>query len=326
MVSESNRPIRMTQEELEAHPRWLSTSQRDVLRRPLRGWLAAPLVNRDGENLGLIQLSDKVDGDFTEEDENTLVQLAQMASVAVENARLYDAAQEALTVRDQFLSVASHELKTPLTTLTAHTQLMRRRSSVGQPITERDIRSLAVVDEQARRLRKLIENLLDLSRLQSGRFMADLGPVDLCALVRRVCSEAMSAEEGRSVGLDCDDEPLMVLGNELLLEQVLQNLVQNALKYSEPGSPVNIRARSSGEQATVSVTDRGIGVPTVDLPRLFEPFYRASNTVKGLQPGTGIGLYIVREIVANHNGSVDVDTAEGLGSTFTIRIPLLGAA
>jgi signal transduction histidine kinase len=153
-----------------------------------------------------------------------------------------------------------------------------------------------------------------------------VAPVDICALARRVVAEVQPTSEAHSVTCVSPDAALLVEGDELRLEQVLQNLLQNAIKYSPGGGPVEVIVAPEGGQAMVAVLDRGIGLPDEALPRLFERFYRAPNADPRQISGMGIGLYVVREIVRLHGGSVEAGRREGGGSRFTVRLPLAVAA
>jgi len=259
---------------------------------------------------------------YTDEDVTLAAEVARRAALALDNARLYRDAQDAIQLRDQFLSVAAHELKTPLTSLLGNAQLLQRRDQRDQLLGPRERRNVEVIVDQATRLNRMVSTLLDISRLEAGQLTIERRPLDLGALVRRIVEEAAPGLEERPLDLRCPEEPLLVEGDELRLEQVFQNLLQNAVKYSPPDAPVAVEvARQAGEVA-VAVRDRGIGIPSEALPRLFQRFFRASNVSGGSVVGLGIGLYVVREIVALHGGAVEVASAEGQGSTFTVRLPL----
>jgi signal transduction histidine kinase len=253
-------------------------------------------------------------------------ELARRAAVAIENAQLYSATQEAVRAREVFLSVASHELKTPLTTLLGNAQLLLRRSERERSLNERDSRSLRLVVDQAQRLNRMIGALLDLSRLQAGQLSIDHTRIDLSVLGQRVVEEAQPGLERHTLAFVPADGPLAIVGDELRLEQVIQNLLQNAIKYSPAGGRVEVRAARHSAMACISVTDQGIGIPQAALARLFTRFYRAPNVDPQHISGMGVGLYVVKEIVSLHGGEVMVESQEGVGSTFTICLPLASEA
>ena len=250
-------------------------------------------------------------------------ELAQRAAVALENAWLFHQAQEAVRMRDTFLSVAAHELKTPLTSLLGNAQLMLRRADREGTMHERDRRNVQLITEQARRLNQMILALLDISRIEMGHLTIDRTPVDVGALARRVVDEIQPTLIDHSVICVAPGTAVIVEGDEVRLEQVLQNLISNAIKYSLNGGTVHVDVVRQAGQVYISVTDQGIGIPKAAIPNLFRRFYRASNVDAQHISGMGIGLFVVKEIVTLHGGEVAVESTEGQGSTFTVRLPLL---
>ncbi|MBK9711471.1 MAG: CHASE3 domain-containing protein [Kouleothrix sp.] len=231
-------------------------------------------------------------------------------------------AQEAVRMRDVFFSVAAHELKTPLTSLVGNIQLIQRRAAREGILTERDERAFTVVGAQAQRLNTMIGALLDVSRLETGQLSLDRTAIDLRQLVQQVVAEVQPTLTQHTIAYEAPEHALMVAGDALRLEQVLQNLIQNAVKYSPGGGAVRVRARLQDAAACIEVIDQGIGIPAEAQARLFTRFYRASNVEEQQISGLGIGLYVVKEIVTLHGGTIAVASAEGAGSTFTVRLPL----
>jgi signal transduction histidine kinase len=229
-------------------------------------------------------------------------------------------AEAAVRLRDQFLSIASHELKTPLTALHGNIQLIQRRVARGEPFDERNRRLLDVLFEQAARFNRLIDAMLDISRIQTGQLALERGEVDVDRLARRVVSEMQQQLEQHRVRY-IGGQPAPIEGDELRLEQVLQNLLHNAVKYSPDGGEIVVRVDRRAECACIAVTDQGIGIPQHALPRLGQRFYRADNADSQAFSGLGIGLYVVNQIVALHGGRMDVASTEGQGSTFTVTLP-----
>jgi signal transduction histidine kinase len=168
----------------------------------------------------------------------------------------------------------------------------------------------------------MVAALLDISRIQTGQLSIERAPLDLCQLAQRVVDDLLPTLDKHQVALTLPDEALIVEGDELRLEQVFQNLLQNAVKYSPEGGTVDMRVEQRGDQACVMVADRGIGIPQEALPLLFRRFYRAGNVQAQHISGIGIGLYVVKEIVDLHGGQIDVASQEGVGSTFTICLPI----
>jgi PAS domain S-box-containing protein len=333
--------------------------------------LVAPLVDRNGLNLGRIELADRYEGEFTEQDEAILIQFARMASVAIENARLFHEAQDAVRAREVLLSIVSHDLRNLLAAIKGSTNLLRhyvvaapgvggvatpgvgdRGSGVGvsdeaakvnpKPLTSDkgsptpDPRSPAAnnarltagldrINAAATKMNGLIGELLDFARLQAGQPL-DLmrRRTDLVALARQVIEEHQHYSDRHQITLKCEVPELVGLWDPTRLERVFDNLISNAIKYSPQGGEITVsicRLESDPPQAVISVRDQGIGIPSADLPDIFGWFRRAGN-VSGQISGTGIGLASSLQVVQHHGGTIEVDSQEGAGSTFTVRLPL----
>lgn len=284
--------------------------------------MVAPLrVN--GEVIGILgALRDSPGLPYIESDLTLLQELADRAALAVSNARLYEQAQNAIKVRDQFLSIAAHELKTPLTSLSGQAQLAQRRLSRGEQAPQQLARSLDIIARQADRLDMMVHALLDVGRIEHGQFVLEQQILNLADLVARVVEEAQPDLEQHTMGYAAGPETLLINGDLLRLEQVIQNLLSNAVKYSPAGGAIWVNLERQDEYAVITVRDQGVGIPAAALPHLFQRFYRAPNVSDHHISGMGIGLYVVRELVALHGGTVDVTSSEGAGSVFTVRLPL----
>jgi signal transduction histidine kinase len=231
-------------------------------------------------------------------------------------------AERANRMKDQFLTVAAHELRTPLTTLMGQAQLFHRRAEREQHLLERDRNTLRIINDQVAWLNKLVQALLDVSRLEMGQLTIERAPLDVCELVRRVVREIALTVDDRQIELICPDQPIVIDGDELRLEQVVQNLIQNALKYSQAPDPVHVTVALQAGTPGITVQDQGIGIPHDELPNLFKRFYRAKNVEDQHISGMGIGLCVVKEIITMHGGTVEVDSIEGQGSSFAVSLPL----
>jgi K+-sensing histidine kinase KdpD len=288
-----------------------------------RSMIVVPLRARERiiGALGLISTADS-GRVYNSDDVDLAAEFARRAGVALDNARLYQEAQEAIQIRNQFLSIAAHELKTPLTALSGQAQLVQRRMSRGEQTPERLGRSLAIIGQQAERLDTMVGTLLDVGRLERGQFVLEQQTLDLVGLVGRVVDEVRPDLDHHTLVYEHGVDPILVNGDSLRLEQVVHNLVNNAVKYSPAGGTIMVRVERQAEAALLTVSDEGLGIPAGDLPQLFQQFYRADNVAAHHISGMGIGLYVVREIVTKHNGTVDVTSIEGVGSTFTVRLPL----
>jgi PAS domain S-box-containing protein len=290
--------------------------------------VAIPLSS-NGRAIGVLGLSFAIAQSFTTEDRTFLLMLARQCALALERARLYEAeqaahaaAQEAVHIRDTFFSVAAHELKNPLTSLLGNAQLLQRRLLRESRLSEGNQRSLAVVIEQAVRLNKMITEMLDVGRIASGHLTINRARLDINALIQRVVAEAQPTLIQHTLSYHDPGTPLIINGDASRLEQVLQNLLQNAIKYSPAGGRITLRVERQGQVICIAVADQGIGIPQRALPQLFQRFYRATQAAAGGIEGLGIGLYVVKEIVTLHGGTVMVESTEGVGSTFTVCLPL----
>ncbi|HEU5015422.1 MAG TPA: ATP-binding protein [Roseiflexaceae bacterium] len=231
-------------------------------------------------------------------------------------------AEAAVRMRDQFLSIAAHELKTPLTSLLGNVQLLQRRSKRDASLGERNVRVLNVIYNQTVRLNRMIEALLDISRLETGQLTIARQALDINELVRRVAAEIEPSLDQHTLEVHGPSEPIMITGDDLRLEQVLQNLIQNGIKYSPHGGTVAVSISQDATQVQITVTDPGIGIPKEALGKLFTRFYRAPNATEHQIHGMGVGLYVVAEIVRLHGGQISVTSRENQGSTFTVTLPL----
>ncbi|WP_338262626.1 ATP-binding protein [Corallococcus caeni] len=233
--------------------------------------------------------------------------------------------REAIAIRDQFLSMASHELRTPLTPLKATLDLLIRQLGSGQGTNpERQRETIARLNRQVDRLTRLIGDMLDVSRLQSGRFTLTVAPMDVVALAREVVEriQVTRPERAEQLTLEFPTESLVGWWDEQRLDQLLTNLVENALRYSPPGTPVVVRVREDADGVRVEVEDRGIGIPEESVPQLFTPFFRARNATEHYAGGLGLGLAICREIVERHGGRIGAKSdGPGQGTCFTVKLP-----
>lgn len=229
-------------------------------------------------------------------------------------------AEAALAVRDQFLSIAAHELKGPLTALNGYTYMLEQTlaRTESNALTQR---AVSMIERQAKRVDALIDQLLDVSRIERGQFSIDQQWLDLRVLAARVVENVRLTLTQHTLTLTVPDQPLLVLGDDVRLEQVMQNLLNNAVKYSPRGGPVTVALARAGADALLEVTDQGIGIPVDAQGHLFDSFFRATNAGQH-SSGFGIGLYVVKEIVTQHGGRVEVESREAEGSTFRVVLPL----
>ncbi|WP_437850541.1 AAA family ATPase [Sorangium sp. So ce363] len=253
-------------------------------------------------------------------------ELASRAALALDNSRLFAEAQEAIERRDEFLLVASHELKTPLTSLTMQAHLLARllpRLQRAEVAPERIDAAIQVLSRQIARLAHLVNELLDVTRLNAGRLTLARAPLDLAALTREVVERMRQQLADARCRAELDLEgPVVGNWDASRMEQVLINLLSNAMKYGA-GSPIHVVVRSLEGRALLVVRDHGMGIAEADQARIFERFERAVS-VRNFG-GLGLGLYIVRWIVTSHGGTIRVESAPGAGATFVVELPLHAA-
>jgi PAS domain S-box-containing protein len=228
--------------------------------------------------------------------------------------------------KDEFLAVASHDLKNPLAALMGQAQLLRRRLASGAIDPERLRQAVERIEASAARAAGMIDEVMDITRQQMGlRVELSCAPIDLVALARRVVDEQQRATERHEIRVEAPDGRIEGIWDEARLERVLSNLVSNAVKYSPQGGLVRVALAEEADMATITVEDQGVGIPAAALPRIFERFFRADN-VAGRFQGSGIGLGSALQIVEAHGGHIDVHSQEGQGSTFVVHLPRQAAA
>lgn len=250
----------------------------------------------------------------------------------LEHARLYESEQHLVSelqaldgAKTSFLASASHDLRTPLTSILGYVEILSDPAA-GEP--PEHLKMLDAVARNGRRLQTLIEDMLTISKIELGKFTSALRPVDLANLVPQAAEviQPSAVEKGVAFEVECAGQGLVVDGDAEQLDRVVINLLSNAVKYTPSHGSVKLTATRQGGCAQITVADTGMGIPEADQASLFTPFFRASNAVKLAVPGSGLGLSIVRTVVSNHHGEVMVNSAEGHGTTITVRIPLIEMA
>jgi two-component system, OmpR family, sensor histidine kinase MtrB len=218
-----------------------------------------------------------------------------------------------------YLAGAAHDMRSPLTALKASVALTRMQSAL--PSEEQIRRAFTLVERQIGALEHMVSDLLDTARIEAGKFELHLSDCDLRELTRDAVELFQSGSPHHRLHLSEPERPVVVRSDPTRLQQILHNLVGNAIKYSPSGGDVHVEVTVSGDAAQLAVTDQGIGVAPEELPHIFEPFRRATS---GKMQGAGLGLFIVRQIAEAHGGSIDVVSRPGEGSRFTVELPLTG--
>jgi signal transduction histidine kinase len=285
--------------------------------------IAAPITAGE-RRLGALVLFAERPPIFAISDRELAQLLADQAAVILESRALIDhaarvrAREEATRLKEDFLSAAAHDLKTPLTTVVAQAQFLERKA-VRDPSAPSDLQGLQRIVREGQRLAALVTDLLDAARMEQGKLVSDREPVDLGALV----SEVVARQHAGAHATELDLRGAIVgTYDRRRIEQLLENLLENARKYSPEATPVNVAVWQQDGEAHISVRDQGIGIPPADLPRIFERFSRASNVDDRTFHGMGLGLYICRGIVEEHGGRIWAESELGKGSTFQVALPL----
>jgi signal transduction histidine kinase len=286
-------------------------------------------IARDGELVGALHIYTRDPGrDFDEVDRDLAQILASQVSVAIVNARLFTQMREMEEDREQFLSIVSHELRTPLTPLKALAQLqlgrLRRSQERGQPMDlDALARNLESIERQVDRMNGLVNDLLSVSRAGRGSLEMDRAPFDLAAELRDVVGRYVAAtrEEGRHTFSVDAPEALTYEGDQARIDQLLMNLVGNAVKYSPRGGQVAATLARQNGATEIAISDQGIGIPASDLSRLGGAFTRGAGKAATFA-GMGIGLYVAKLVAEGHGGSIELESpGEDKGTTVRVRLP-----
>ena len=312
--------------------------------RQTASYLGVPIPS-GGQTIGVISVqSTDQEGRFTEADQRLLSTVASAVGVAFHNARLFEdasqaraAAEEADAAKSSFLSTVSHELRTPLTSVLGFAKIIRRRleERLFPLIPEEDrkvqqakrqvIENLDVVVSEGERLTKLIDDVLDLAKIEAGKFTWNMGKTSISDVIGRAVAATSSLVEARKLNMVSDISPDLpeINGDQDRLIQVVINLISNAVKFTDSGS-ITCSARLNGNDLVVGVTDSGIGIAPADQQKVFEKFKQVGDTLTDKPKGTGLGLPICKEIVEYHGGRIWVESEPGKGSTFSFTLPTIG--
>jgi signal transduction histidine kinase len=270
-----------------------------------------PLLDNDGRVIGTFGISRDVTAQVSAE--NLLAR--QASELSVQNDRL----RELDRLKDEFIAAVSHELRTPLTSIIGYIELLEEEGG-GGPNTAR---FADVIGRNAEQLLRLVGDLLFLSRTRSGRLALDYRVTNLAEAAAQAVAEARPEAQFKDIELTLTAAAVPPFAADpTRIGQLFGSLVSNAVKFTGNGGRIDVGIGAEDGQAVVTVTDTGLGIPTADLERIFERFYRTAAAARQLVPGTGLGLAIAQAIVEAHHGSITVDSSEGMGSTFTVRLPL----
>lgn len=310
---------------------------------PVTSYLAVPVIARSGEVLGGLFFGHSEANIFTERDERTVLSLASQAAIAMDNARLYEAAkraraeaeraasenerlyrqaEESSRLKDEFLATISHELRTPLNAILGWARLLR----MGQVSKENTLKALDTIERNARAQAQLIDDLLDTSRIITGKLRMDVRPADPNAFIDAAVEAVKPAADAKGVRMQkiVDTGTSSIQGDPIRLQQIVWNLLSNAIKFTPRGGRVQLRLERVESHVELVVSDTGQGIEADFLPYVFDRFRQADQKTSRLHGGMGLGLAIVRHLVELHGGSVRAMSAgEGQGATFTVNLPIM---
>ncbi|MDO3643783.1 PAS domain S-box protein [Mucilaginibacter sp. L3T2-6] len=284
---------------------------------PVVSYLAVPVISKSGEVIGGLFYGHPQRGKFTVHHEHLIESVAKQAAIALENATLYEEIRKLNSKKDEFIGLASHELKTPVTSLSGYLQIINRRLPEGD--ANKSFIEKALV--QINKLTGLISDLLDVSKIETGQLPLSFTQFDLVQLVNEVTELIQYSASTHVLRLNSTVDNLSVTADRQRIEQVIINLLSNAIKYSPGASAVDISVSADGNKALVSVRDFGPGINKGQQERIFTRFYRVEDMAVHIS-GLGIGLFISKEIIERHNGRLWVESEVDKGSVFFFEIPL----
>ena len=287
---------------------------------PVRSYLAVPVKTRTGDVVGGLFFGHSVADRFTSLHERLAVGIASWASVALENARLYQDAQEASRLKDDFLASLSHELRTPLNAILGYARIVR--SGIIGP--DRHEKAIETIERNANALAQMVEDVLDVSRIISGKLRLNVQPVDFPDVVRTAVDAVTPAAEAKGIRIEMvlDPQASPISGDPDRLQQVLWNLVSNAVKFTKRGGRVQVRLERVNSHVEVTVSDTGTGIPREFLPHVFERFRQAEGGTTRESGGLGLGLSIAKQLIEMHGGTITAESGgPNTGATFRVTLP-----
>ncbi len=293
------------------------------MRLHIDGWIAAPMITREGRPVGSLHLA-APPGGFSDEDVHLLVDLATTASIALENARLYRAAQQATEARDDVLAIVSHDLRNPLNNIALSASLLESQLADRRDDASSEQKLVARIHLSVARMNRLIEDLLEASRIESGKLAVAVRAERAGALLGEAMELALGAAEAKGASLvrGAWDDGAFVLADRDRVLQLMGNLLGNAIKFTPAGGTITVSLARLADAVVVSVGDSGPGIEAAHLPRLFERYWKGPDATR---QGAGLGLFIARGIVVAHGGSIEIESPPGQGTTVRFTLPLAAA-
>ena len=339
VIVEQKIPMRMTQEELLVHPRWKNFSglkdARGLEHPPMPGWLAVPVLRQTGEFIGVLQLSDKYEGDFTEADQLLLTRLASIISPAFDLqyvnrelerrteqlARASEASEYANRSKSEFLSNMSHELRTPLNAIIGFSEILRDEIMGGINDEQREL--ILDIHTSGHHLLSMINDILDLSKIEAGKMELQLETFSVAEAVKEVNTIIQPLANKKQIQPTLEFEgDVSIEADKVKFKQILYNLLSNAVKFTDEGGQVTTTSEVSDSELLIRVIDTGVGISGKDQTKLFQHFMQVDASKSRGHEGTGLGLSLTKQLVELHGGRIWVESETGKGSTFTFTLPL----
>lgn len=283
---------------------------------PVVSYLAVPVISRGGAVIGGLFFGHPEPGKFTKEHENLVSSIAAQAAIGIDNAKLYEEAKVLNDKKDEFIGLASHELKTPLTSISAYLQILHRLET-----NENSKRFVDKTMHQVKKLITLVNDLLDVSKIEAGKMQLATEKFEIKTVVENAIELIQQSNINYQIILESKVHSLKINGDPHRIEQVLINLLTNAIKYSPKANKVEVFLSNTKDQVTIGVKDYGLGIAADKLSQIFSRFFRIEGNDPGIS-GLGIGLYLTSQIVDRHNGKIWAESELGKGSTFWVTLPI----
>ena len=281
---------------------------------PVVSYLAVPVFSPSGIVIGGLFFGHPKPAMFTKEHETLVESIANQAAVSLENARLYQEVQNLSAKKDEFIGFASHELRTPLTTITGYLQMVEESPDLIRHVMPK-------LKKQVARLVAIISDLLDISKIQAGKFELNQTTISLRSIIKESVDSARQLSAVHEIEYKIPNEELFIYVDATKINQVLLNILSNAIKYSPNNKEIELNAERFGDEVKISISDHGKGIAKEHLDQVFTQFYRVASKDSHAE-GLGLGLYLCKEYVEAHHGKIWAESEEGKGTTIHLTLPI----